>query len=210
MRLGLFFSLSPSPRHIRWLVYKIPLPTQQEDASKNAASFESPLGSFRNRSTQRLDTLSLSFSFFFSSLRLFKNLRWWDVARKKVPVSGNYQSAKERQKKIKFIFVITLNRSGPESLRTDSLAFFSILSKRVINKGKVSVWRGNFPTPTQKRRCVCMCRDSIHVLLVPPNHKKRKGPSLSRPYNKILWDLSPLVVIFQRIYPEKIQNKINK
>ena len=55
-----------------------------------------------------------------------------------------------------------------------------------------------------------MCRDSIHVLLVPPNHKKRKGPSLSRPYNKILWDLSPLVVIFQRIYPEKIRNKINK
>ena len=210
MRLGLFFSLSPSPRHIRWLVYKIPLPTQQEDASKNAASFESPLGSFRNRSTQRLDTLSLSFSFFFplfASLRTCGGGTW---PEKKYQFRGTTKAQKKDKKKIKFIFVITLNRSGPESLRTDSLAFFSILSKRVINKGKVSVWRGNFPTPTQKRRCVCMCRDSIHVLLVPPNHKKRKGPSLSRPYNKILWDLSPLVVIFQRIYPEKIRNKINK
>ena len=143
----------------------------------------------------------------FASLRTCGGGTW---PEKKYQFRGTTKAQKKDKKKIKFIFVITLNRSGPESLRTDSLAFFSILSKRVINKGKVSVWRGNFPTPTQKRRCVCMCRDSIHVLLVPPNHKKRKGPSLSRPYNKILWDLSPLVVIFQRIYPEKIRNKINK
>ena len=62
---------------------------------------------------------------------------------------------RKTKKKIKFIFVITLNRSGPESLRTDSLAFFFNSFEACHQQRESERVEGKFPyTDTKETVCV--------------------------------------------------------
>ena len=88
----------------------------------------------------------------FASLRTCGGGTW---PEKKYQFRGTTKAQKKDKKKIKFIFVITLNRSGPESLRTDSLAFFFNSFEACHQQRESERVEGKFPyTDTKETVCV--------------------------------------------------------